>query len=369
VNTSKSIDGHELRVIAERRLPDANPAALMTVAGAQLGGPWLDVEARMRRVVQAAELAARHGCDLLAFPETYLAGYPFWPPRTQGARFNDPEQKACYAYYLATAIEIGGREVAQLRQLAGDVGLTLVVGVTERGQRSGRGSTYCSLLTIDPKDGLVGHHRKLIPTYDERLVWANGDGAGLSTHAVAGARVGSLNCWENWMPQARQALYADGEDLHVGVWPGSATLTADITRFVALEGRVFSLAVSGVLNQGDIPNDFPLAAELRENSARTPFNGGSALAAPDGSWVIAPMADDEGLIVADIDLRQVSEERLNFDPTGHYSRPDVFHSTVFRARRGAITFDDEDGPRTDRPESTYDNSPNAQFPLDNSLID
>jgi nitrilase len=340
-----------LRVIAGHRLPDADPTTAITVTGAQLGGPWLNVEARMRRLVEATELAAEHGSDLVVFPETYLAGYPFWLPRTGGAQFNDPQQKACYAFYLAAAVEIGGAEVCALRQLAGDLGITLMVGVTERGQRSGRGSTYCSLLTMDPQRGLVGHHRKLIPTYDERLVWANGDGAGLVTQQVAGARVGGLNCWENWMPQARQALYADGEDLHVSVWPGSTTLTADITRFAAMEGRVFSLAVSGVLCRDDIPDDFPLAAELRASSTAIPFNGGSALAAPDGSWIIAPVADDEGLIVADIDLRRVAEERLTFDPTGHYSRPDVFHSTVFRGRRDSVTFVN-DSDRPTEPTST-----------------
>jgi nitrilase len=328
----------ELHVIAEHRLDDPRPGSVITVAGAQLGGPWLDVDARMRRLTAAVELAKQHGCNLVAFPETYLAGYPFWLPRTGGARFNDPLQKACYAYYLASAIEIDGPEVTQLRQLAGDLDITLMVGVTERGRRSGRGSAYCSLLTLDPAAGLVGHHRKLIPTYDERLVWANGDGAGLGTHAVAGARVGGLNCWENWMPQARQALYADGEDLHVSLWPGSTTLTTDITRFAAMEGRVFSLAVSGVLTRDDVPDDFPLADELRANSAQTPFNGGSAIAGPDGTWVVPPVADTEGLIVADLDLGRVSEERLNFDPTGHYSRPDVFHSNVFRGRRDSVTF-------------------------------
>jgi nitrilase len=216
-----------------------------------------------------------------------------------------------------------------------------MVGVTERGQGNGSGSTYCTLLTFDAKDGVVGHHRKLIPTYDERLVWANGDGAGLRTHLVGHAHVGGLNCWENWMPQARQALYADGEQVHVSVWPGSTELTADITRFAALEGRVFSVAVSGLLGPADVPDDFPLADELRVNSALSPFNGGSAIAAPDGSWVIAPVPDVEGLIVADLSLRQIAEERLNFDPTGHYSRPDVFHSTVYRGRPAAVSFIDE----------------------------
>ena len=140
----------------------------------------------MARVAQAAQLAAAEGCELLAFPEAYLAGYPFWLARTHGARFDDPAQKACYAYYLQAAIEVGGPEHRRLEQLSADLGLTLMVGVTERGRGSGRGSAFCTLLTIDPKRGLVGHHRKLVPTYDERLVWANGDGAGLRTHARRG---------------------------------------------------------------------------------------------------------------------------------------------------------------------------------------
>jgi len=333
-----------LQVIAAHRLADAGPGSTLTVAGAQLGGPWLDLEARMARVVEAAQLAAAEGCELLAFPETYLAGYPFWLARTQGTRFDDPAQKACYAYYLQAAIELGGPEHRRLEQLSADLGLTLLVGVTERGRGSGHGSAFCTLLTIDPKRGLVGHHRKLVPTYDERLVWANGDGAGLRTQRVGTSRVGGLNCWENWMPQARHALYAQGEELHVGVWPGSAGLTGDITRFVALEGRVFSLAVSGLLHSDDVPDDFPLAEELRANCAGAAFNGGSALAGPDGTWLIAPVADREGLIVADLPLAQVWRERLTFDPTGHYARPDVFHAAVRRERAQAVRFiDDADG--------------------------
>jgi len=340
--TGSGADG--LRVIAAHRLADAAPGSTLTVAGAQLGGPWLDLEARMARVTTAAQLAAAEGCELLAFPETYLAGYPFWLARTQGARFDDPAQKACYAYYLQAAIELGGPEHRRLEQLSADLGLTLLVGVTERGRGSGHGSAFCALLTIDPKRGLVGHHRKLVPTYDERLVWANGDGAGLRTHRVGTSRVGGLNCWENWMPQARHALYAQGEELHVGAWPGSAGLTGDITRFVALEGRVFSLAVSGLLHRDDVPDDFPLAEELRANCAGAAFNGGSALAGPDGTWLIAPVADREGLIVADLPLAQVWRERLTFDPTGHYARPDVFHAAVRRERAQAVRFiDDADG--------------------------
>lgn len=324
--------------IASHRRPDHDPAQLLTVGAAQLGGPWLDPAARLEKVVATAQAAVDEGCDVVVFPEAYLSGYPFWLPRTGGARFNDPDQKACYAYYLDAAMEIPGPEVDQLRALAGDLGLALVIGVTERGTGNGRGSTYCSLLTVDPEDGLIGHHRKLVPTYDERLVWASGDGAGLRAHPVGRARIGALNCWENWMPSARLAMYAGGEDVHIGIWPGSADLTTDITRFIALEGRVFSVAVSGLLRADEVPDDFPLAEELRAHSAAVAFNGGSAVAGPDGRWLVAPVADVEGLIVADLALPEVAQERLTFDPTGHYSRPDVFVNTVRRERSAAVRF-------------------------------
>ncbi|TQS43103.1 carbon-nitrogen hydrolase family protein [Cryptosporangium phraense] len=309
----------------------------LVVAAAQLGGPWLDVAARLARAVEAAELAARHGAEVLAFPETYLSGYPYWLSRTNGAAFGDPLQKEAYAYYLRTAVEIDGPEVRMLTRVAADLDLTLVVGVTERAG----GSTYCTLLTLGGRRGLVGHHRKLVPTYDERLVWAYGDGAGLRTHPVGTARIGSLNCWENWMPQARHALYGGGEDVHIGVWPGSVGLTSDITRFTALEGRVFSVAAGGLLLRDDVPDDFPLAAELRADLERMPFDGGSAIAGPDGEWLVPPLSGREGVIVAELDLRRVAQERLTFDPTGHYSRPDVFTATVDRGRRGAVRFVDD----------------------------
>jgi nitrilase len=330
-----------LKVIAEHR--ESQPMSNgITVAAAQLGGPWLKPTARMARVVEAAQVAAHAGAELVAYPETYLSGYPFWPSRTQGALFDHPDQKSCYAYYLDAAIEVGGREHRELEAVAADLGITLIVGVTERGRGAGRGTVWCTLLTIDPRRGLVGYHRKLVPTYDERLVWGQGDGAGLRTHPVGRATVGSLNCWENWMPQARTALYAQGETVHVAAWPGSSKLTGDITRFVAAEGRMFVVAASGLITSDSIPADFPLAVELRQASDTVVFDGGSAVAGPDGQWVIPPVAGEEGLLVADLDLDRVSAERLNFDPTGHYNRPDVFQTVVNRRRHDAVSFRDDE---------------------------
>ena len=337
---SESRQRMALKVIAEHREPEPRPHSI-TVAVAQLGGPWLKPAARLTRIIDAAHVAAAEGATLIAYPETYLSGYPFWPSRTQGALFDHPDQKDCYAYYLDAAIELGGREQREMESAASDLGMTMIVGVTERGGAVGRGTAWCTLLTVDPRRGLVGHHRKLVPTYDERLVWGQGDGAGLIAHPVGNAVVGSLNCWENWMPQARTALYAQAETVHVGAWPGSSTLTGDITRFIAVEGRVFSIAASGLITAESIPSDFPLAEELREASDTVVFDGGSAIAGPDGKWLIPPVVGEEGVIVADLDLDRVFAERLNFDPTGHYTRPDVFRSVVNRARHETVRFTED----------------------------
>ncbi len=333
----------QIEVLHEHR-PSGAAGPTLTVAAAQLGGPWLRTGPRLARLVQAATTAAAHGADLVVFPEAYLSGYPFWLPRTGGASFDDPDQKDCYAYYLDAAVEIGDSTHRELETLAADLGVTLVVGLTERGRDAGRGSTYCTLLAIDAKGGTVGHHRKLVPTYDERLVWSHGDGSGLTVHRVGDARVGALNCWENWMPQARSALYAQGEEVHIGLWPGSAALTGDITRFAAIEGRMFSVAVAGLIRSADVPDDFPLADRLRAATSDDAFDGGSAVAGPDGRWLIEPVTGREGLLIAELPLRRVAAERLIFDPTGHYARPDVFRTEVDRRRIPHTVFHDTPEP-------------------------
>jgi len=308
------------------------------IAAAQARPVWLDPAATTKKVVTWLEDAAAQQVELVAFGETFLSGYPFWLELTGGARFDDPAQKQAYAAYLDAAVVTGGPEVSAVVEAARDLGIFVYLGVTERGGGPASGTVFATLVAIDPSAGVVGTHRKLMPTFEERLVWGIGDGHGLRTHQVGAARVGGLNCWENWMPQARHALYAAGEDLHVSVWPGNPRNTADITRFVALEGRVWSLAACALMSLDDVPSDFPLRAALEEAGVQDYCTGGSAVAAPDGSWVVEPVVGEERLVVADIDLGAVRAERQNFDPTGHYSRPDVFEVTVDRRRREASRF-------------------------------
>jgi nitrilase len=308
----------------------------MRVAAAQAHPAWLDKTATTERVVCWIERAANDGIDLLAFPETFLPGYPSWVCRTDGARFDEPQQKRAYGQYLDAAVELDGPEIARITEAVHDLGVFVYLGVAERGTGTGRGTVFCTLAAIDPGHGVIGRHRKLVPTYDERLVWGWGDGHGLRVHRVGGWRVGGLICWENWMPQARHALYADGEELHISVWPGSVRLTRDVTRFVAREGRVWHLAVGGLLTGDDVPDDFLFADQLSPLGVM--HDGGSAIAAPDGTWVVEPVAGREALVAADINHALVDSERQNFDPAGHYARPDVFDVRVDRRRREAASF-------------------------------
>jgi nitrilase len=194
------------------------------------------------------------------------------------------------------------------------------------------------MVYIDKKGVIQSVHRKLMPTYEERLVWSADDGHGLTTHSLDGFAVGGLNCWENWMPLARSSLYGQGENLHVAIWHGSVRNTQDITPFLAKERRSYSMADSGLMAVVDIPRDIPLYDEIKQGLGDRGFlaNGGSCLSSPNGDFIIEPQIENEGLFSAEIDLDRVGEERQNFDPAGHYSRPDVICLQLNRERQSTI---------------------------------
>jgi len=310
----------------------------MRVAAAQIAPVFLDRAATLVKVLDWTRRAAEEGARLVAFPEAVLPGYPVWLARTNGAAFDDAVQKRIHAHYLDQAVELPGPELEALRESARELGIDIVIGVVERGRASGRGTLWCTALSIDTSGDWLAH-RKLVPTYEERLAWGQGDGHGLRVRDVAGWKVGALNCWENWMPAARLALYAQGEELHVSLWPGSPANTKDISRFTAREGRVWVLASAGILRAADIPGDMPereaLLAQEPDGILQT---GGSRIVGPDGKELAALDETSEGLVLGELDRGLLLGERQNFDAAGHYHRSDVFRIEVDRTRAEPISF-------------------------------
>ena len=281
---------------------------LLNVGLAQIAPVWLDRQRTLDKVVATAAEAATLGC----------------------------QQKEMHALYAQQAVQMEAGHLDRLCQLAADTGMAIIVGVIERPSDRGGHSLYATLVTISNQGQIIVTHRKLMPTYEERLTWSPGDGHGLRVHKLGAFTVGGLNCWENWMPLPRAALYAQGEDLHVAIWPGSLRNTQDITRFIAQEGRSYVLSVSALMRPEDFPPDTPNLSEILADSPPFLANGGSCLAAPDGSWVIEPVVEQEAVRMATIDHRLVLEERQNNDPVGHYSRPDVTQLVVNRERQSTL---------------------------------
>jgi nitrilase len=312
----------------------------LKIALAQMIPAWLDREGTLARVTARIEEAAAQGAQLAVFGEALVPGYPFWPELTGGAVFESDIQKDIFAHYAANAVDIEGGDLDSFCAKAGELGIAVYLGTIEKTRDRGGFSLYATLVYIAP-DGQIGStHRKLMPTYDERLVWSPGDGNGLRVHDLGEFRVGGLNCWENWMPLPRAALYGQGENLHVAVWPGSRRNTEDITRFIAKESRSYVVSVSGMMHADQVPDGVPHADLIREAATGWLADGGSCVAGPDGQWVLEPQVGEEGLWVVEADISAVARERQNFDPAGHYSRPDVTRLKVNRKRQKTVKLKD-----------------------------
>ncbi len=308
---------------------------------AQIAPVWLNRESTTEKLLEWIETAATKGCRLVVFGEALLPGYPFWVERTDGARFNSSLQKSLYSHYVRQSVCIEDGGLGSVCALAKARSISIYLGCMERAADRGGHSLYCSLVYIDAEGLVQSIHRKLMPTYEERLVWASGDGHGLRTHALGPFTVGGLNCWENWLPLARSALYGQGENLHVAVWPGNVNNTEDITRFIARESRSYVMSVAGLMRKEDIGDEIPHAELLRESADAVMADGGSCIALPNGEWLLEPETNVESLRVVEIDHRRVLEERQNLDDSGHYSRPDVTRLMVNRKRQTTAEFTDD----------------------------
>jgi predicted amidohydrolase len=293
-------------------------ARTIRVAVVQAHPVFLDLDASLERLESWAGRASQEGAELIVFPETWLPGYPAWLDTSPGAAlWDDPGAKQVFARLMENSLEIPGPSVDRIGAAAAKCGSAIVVGAHERKGRS----LYNVLLTFGADGELLNHHRKLVPTYTERMVWGRGDGGGLRVVPVGGVPLGGLICWEHWMPMPRQVLHDAGEQIHVAQWPWVKEMHRIASRHYAFEGRCFVIAAGGLLRAGDLPPELPLPDADPEKLL---LRGGSLIAAPDGRVIAGPVLDEETVLVADCDLREIAAESMALDVSGHYSRPDLF---------------------------------------------
>jgi nitrilase len=298
------------------------------VAAVQATPVFFDRDATVAKACDLIAQASAEGARIIAFPETFVSGYPVWLDEApSAARWNHQPAKEAWTRLVESALVVPGPHIERIGAAAKRANAYVVLGAHELG-----GSTiYCAQLFFGPDGALLGVHRKLMPTYQERMVWGQGDGSGLIVLDTPLGKLGALNCWEHWMPLTRQAMHLQGETIHVASWPSVHELHQIASRHYAFEGRAFVIAAGTILRRRDLPD-----VELLQTIPGPPEDflqrGGSAIIGPDGLYLAGPVYDEETIVYADVDPRRTIEERLTLDVAGHYNRPDIFTFTVNTAR-------------------------------------
>jgi len=307
---------------------------------------FLDLEASLGRAESLIAEAAGQGADLVVFPETWLPGYPIWLDEAPGAGlWGEPGAQRLYQALTENAVALPGAALDRLLAAAARAKSYVVMGAHERLG----GTLYNSMVFVAPERDEWRVHRKLIPTYTERLIWGQGDGSTLVTMDTPFGALGGLVCWEHWMPLARAAMHAKHEAIHVAQWPTARELHQIASRHYAFEGQCFVLAAGTVLTRRDVFDGLAsigltgvevtaLMDGVRGDDATLMLRGGSAAIAPDSSYVAGPVFDDACIVYAKLELALVTRGHLVMDSAGHYARPDVFHLEVDTRVRSEVRF-------------------------------
>jgi nitrilase len=315
--------------------------AEMRVAVVQRPPVLLDRQATLAAAVEHLHEAADAGARLVVFPETYVPGYPVWIWRLR------PEAdyeltSAIHRELLANSIDLVADGLRSLREAAAKRRVVVVCGVHEREGEFSRATLYNTLVTIAADGAIVNRHRKLVPTNPERMVWGQGDASGLRVTDTTVGRLGSLICWENYMPLARYALYADGVEIYVAAtWDEGETWLATM-RHIAAEGRCWVIGAGCSLRASDVPAEFPGREQLFPDPDEWLNPGDSMVVAPGGTVVAGPLHEEHGLLFADIEPARVAAAHRTLDVAGHYSRNDIFRLTINRTVNEPITYRSDD---------------------------
>jgi nitrilase len=300
----------------------------------------LDHDATLAAAVQWVAEAAAAGATLIVFPESFVPGYPSWIWRLAAGR-HGAVMGQLHARLLANAVDVGAGDLAALCEAARAHKVTIVCGLNERDRASGGGTLYNTVVVIGADGTLLNRHRKLMPTNPERMVHGQGDASGLRVVETPAGRVGCLICWENYMPLARYALYAQGVEIYVAPTYDSGESWLRTMRHIALEGRCWVVGSGTVLRAGDIPQDFPARTELFPDAEEWINDGDSVVVDPSGKVVAGPLRREAGVLYAEVDVARVAPSRRTLDVTGHYARPDIFDLQVRRAPATPVRFVDE----------------------------
>jgi nitrilase len=302
----------------------------VTVACVQAEPVVLDRERTLDRLEERAAEAARNGAELVVFPETFVPVYPSSRWAKAFAGWQNAGAKETFARIAQNAVAVGSPAEHRLGAVAKELGVWLVTGVNEI-EAERPGTIYNSLLYHAPDGSLALHHRKLVPTNHERLIWGQGDGRGLHAVQTGFGRIGGLICWENYMPLARFALYESGVEIYIASTADDSDEWQSTLVHIARESRAYVVSPCHFQRASAYPDDFPLRAEL--DGADLLGHGGSAILAPDGSYLAGPLYEEEGILYAELDPSRLLSERQRFDPVGHYNRPDMLQLSLSPAAR------------------------------------
>ncbi|MGW3454263.1 carbon-nitrogen hydrolase family protein [Streptomyces albidoflavus] len=302
------------------------------IAVAQLGSVAFDTAATVRKAVAALAEAAAEGAEVIVFPEAFLGTYPkalsFGSP--VGRRTEEGRDEFLRSW--EAAVELDGPELAAVAEAAREQGIFVVMGIIERAGRT----LYCTVVMIDERGRLAGHHRKVMPTGAERLIWGFGDGSTLPVVDSPAGALGSVICWENYMPLLRAAMYGQGVEVYCAPTADDRESWLPTMRHIALEGRCWVVTACQVMRRSDYPDDY--AALFATEPDDVLMRGGSAVVSPRGEVVAGPVWGEETLLYAEIDRAEIVRQSLDMDVTGHYARPDIFSLAVDTAPKRPVTY-------------------------------
>ncbi len=301
---------------------------------------FLQKDDTIKLAVSKIEEAAKKGAKLIIFTEAFIPGYPTWIWRLRpGGDWNLSEE--LHARLLDNAVNVESDDLVPIYEAAKRHQVTIVCGIEERESQLGRATLYNTVITIGADGTLLNKHRKLMPTNPERMVWGFGDATGLRVVDTPSGRIGTLLCWENFMPLARYALYAQGVELYIAPTYDSGDNWIGTLQHIAREGCCWVIGCGNLMRGSDIPDDFPDKESLYPDKDEWVNPGDSVVIAPGGRIVAGPLHQEDGLLYCEIDLKEVAIAKRTLDVTGHYSRPDIFQLKVNTTPQSPIDFTGE----------------------------